>query len=102
MIAGEWGLRVLALVLGCFTLRALYMVNLWRKRRKKGWSDRQAICVPALLAQRLSIVTMASSKEKYVRRSISVHLIRHGESKNNQVYRDANRLYKGGQLDFDV
>eukprot|EP00985_Skeletonema_marinoi_P016149 scaffold8605_cov142-Skeletonema_marinoi.AAC.1 len=45
---------------------------------------------------------MASSKEKYVRRSISVHLIRHGESKNNQVYRDAQRLFKGGTPDFDL
>jgi hypothetical protein len=45
---------------------------------------------------------MASSKEKYVRRSISVHLIRHGESKNNQIYREAHRLYKGGQPDFDL
>ena len=45
---------------------------------------------------------MASSKEKYVRRSISVRLIRHGESKNNQVYRDALRLFKGGSPDFDL
>ncbi len=45
---------------------------------------------------------MASSKEKYVRRSISVRLIRHGESTNNQVYREANRLFKGGTPDFDL
>ena len=46
--------------------------------------------------------TMASTKEKFVRRSISVRLIRHGESKNNQVYREAHRLYRGGQPDFDL
>ena len=45
---------------------------------------------------------MASSKEKFVRRSISVKLIRHGESKNNQIYREAHRLYRGGQPDFDL
>ena len=43
-----------------------------------------------------------ASDEKFVRRSISVRLIRHGESKNNQVYREAHRLYKGGQPDFDL
>jgi broad specificity phosphatase PhoE len=28
-------------------------------------------------------------------------MIRHAESKNNQVYRDARRLFKGGTTDFD-
>eukprot|EP01082_Thalassiosira_pseudonana_P001840 g834.t1 g834 contig10:816378-817386(+) len=40
--------------------------------------------------------------EKHVRRSISVRLIRHSESQNNQVYRDARRIYKGGTPDFDL
>jgi len=37
-----------------------------------------------------------------VRRSISIRLIRHGESQNNQVYRDARRICKGGTPDFDL
>lgn len=40
--------------------------------------------------------------EGNVRNSISVRLIRHGESQNNQVYRDARRIYKGGTPDFDL
>ncbi|KAL7534706.1 hypothetical protein ACHAXR_009659 [Thalassiosira sp. AJA248-18] len=40
--------------------------------------------------------------EGQVRNSISVRLIRHGESQNNQVYRDARRIYKGGTPDFDL
>ena len=40
--------------------------------------------------------------EGQVRRSISIRLIRHGESQNNQVYRDARRIYKGGTPDFDL
>jgi len=39
--------------------------------------------------------------EGQVRRSISVRLIRHGESANNQVYRDARRIYNGGTPNFD-
>ena len=45
---------------------------------------------------------MSSSTENNIRRSISVRLIRHGESMNNQVYREAHRLYRGGQSDFDL
>ncbi len=40
--------------------------------------------------------------EGQVRRSISIRLIRHGESQNNQVYRDARRIYKGGTPEFDL
>lgn len=40
--------------------------------------------------------------EGQVRRSISIRLIRHGESQNNQVYRDARRVFKGGTPDFDL
>mmetsp|Transcript_4966 Transcript_4966/g.7824 ORF Transcript_4966/g.7824 Transcript_4966/m.7824 type:complete len:512 (+) Transcript_4966:107-1642(+) len=40
--------------------------------------------------------------EGHVRRSISIRLIRHGESQNNQVYRDARRIYNGGTPDFDL
>eukprot|EP00581_Thalassiosira_minuscula_P007347 CAMPEP_0183703546 /NCGR_PEP_ID=MMETSP0737-20130205/1248_1 /TAXON_ID=385413 /ORGANISM="Thalassiosira miniscula, Strain CCMP1093" /LENGTH=510 /DNA_ID=CAMNT_0025930317 /DNA_START=65 /DNA_END=1597 /DNA_ORIENTATION=- len=40
--------------------------------------------------------------EGKVRRSISIRLIRHGESQNNQVYRDARRIYKGGTPEFDL
>ena len=41
------------------------------------------------------------STEGNVRRSISVRMIRHAESRNNQVYRDARFLYRGGTPDFD-
>eukprot|EP00804_Cyclotella_cryptica_P020814 CCRYP_019244-RE/>CCRYP_019244-RE protein AED:0.26 eAED:0.26 QI:60/1/1/1/1/1/3/67/299 len=40
--------------------------------------------------------------ERHVRRSISLRLIRHSESQNNQVYRDARRIYKGGTPDFEL
>lgn len=40
--------------------------------------------------------------ERHVRPSISVRLIRHSESQNNQVYRDARRIYKGGTPEFDL
>jgi len=36
------------------------------------------------------------------RPSILVRLIRHAESRNNQVYRDARQLYRTGTPDFDV
>lgn len=42
------------------------------------------------------------SEEGQVRRSISIRLIRHAESCNNQVYRDARRLFRGGTADFDL
>jgi hypothetical protein len=40
--------------------------------------------------------------EAYARPSISIRMIRHAESRNNQVYRDARRLYKLGTDDNDV
>jgi hypothetical protein len=42
------------------------------------------------------------SEEGQVRRSISIRLIRHAESCNNQVYREARRLFRGGTPDFDL
>lgn len=36
-----------------------------------------------------------------VRPSLSIKMIRHAESQNNQVYRDARRLFRGGCPDFD-
>ena len=36
------------------------------------------------------------------RRSISVKLIRHAESQNNRVYRDARYIYRGGTPDYDA
>jgi hypothetical protein len=36
-----------------------------------------------------------------VRRSIALKLIRHAESMNNEMYRKANHLFKGGTPDFD-
>jgi broad specificity phosphatase PhoE len=51
---------------------------------------------------------MSSDKEKKtaiselgVRPSISMHLIRHAESGNNEVYTNARYLYRGGTPDFD-
>jgi hypothetical protein len=40
--------------------------------------------------------------EGYVRPSIVIKLIRHAESRNNQVYRDARFIYRGGTSDFDL
>jgi broad specificity phosphatase PhoE/N-acetylglutamate synthase-like GNAT family acetyltransferase len=40
--------------------------------------------------------------EGEVRRSIKIKMIRHAESMNNQMYRDARVLYKGGTPDFDL
>lgn len=37
-----------------------------------------------------------------MRKSISVKLIRHAESMNNEVYRNARFIYKGGTPEFDV
>lgn len=39
--------------------------------------------------------------EGEVRRSIKIKLIRHAESMNNQMYRDARFLFKGGTPEFD-
>ena len=36
-----------------------------------------------------------------IRASINIRMIRHAESKNNQVYRDARFLFRGGTPDFD-
>ena len=43
-----------------------------------------------------------ASAEGSVRPSIHVQLIRHAESANNQVYRDARRLFRGGTPSFDL
>ena len=40
--------------------------------------------------------------EGSVRPSIHLQLIRHAESQNNEVYRDARKIYKGGTPDFDL
>lgn len=39
--------------------------------------------------------------EGLVRPSLSIRLIRHAESQNNQVYRDARFLFRGGTPEFD-
>jgi broad specificity phosphatase PhoE len=39
--------------------------------------------------------------ESAVRPSISLHLIRHAESNNNEVYRNARYIYRGGTPEFD-
>jgi phosphohistidine phosphatase SixA len=43
-----------------------------------------------------------SSMEGDVRPSISLRMIRHAESRNNQVYRNARYIYRGGTSDFDA
>ena len=37
-----------------------------------------------------------------IKRSIKIKMIRHAESRNNQVYRNARYIYRGGTADFDV
>jgi broad specificity phosphatase PhoE len=41
------------------------------------------------------------NNEGIVRKSISIKLIRHAESMNNEVYRNARIIYKGGTPEFD-
>ena len=43
-----------------------------------------------------------ASSEGSVRPSIRIRMLRHAESVNNQVYRDARRIYGGGTPDFDL
>jgi hypothetical protein len=43
-----------------------------------------------------------SGEEGKVRRSISIRLIRHAESRNNQVYGEARKLFRGGTPHFDL
>ena len=43
-----------------------------------------------------------NKNEGIVKRSIAIRMIRHAESKNNEVYRDARRLFKGGSPQFDA
>jgi len=43
-----------------------------------------------------------ASSEGSVRPSIHIQMIRHAESANNQVYRDARRLFGGGTPRFDL
>lgn len=45
---------------------------------------------------------MSEGEEGKVRRSISIRLIRHAESRNNQVYGEARRLFRGGTPEFDL
>lgn len=45
--------------------------------------------------------TNSNVAEGFVRPSLSIRLIRHAESQNNQVYRDARFLFRGGTPDFD-
>ena len=42
-----------------------------------------------------------SAAASVVRPSISFHMIRHAESSNNQVYRNARYIYRGGTPDYD-
>ena len=39
--------------------------------------------------------------EKDVRPSIALHFVRHAESANNEVYRNARYIYRGGTPEFD-
>lgn len=45
---------------------------------------------------------MSAGEEGKVRRSISIRLIRHAESRNNQVYGEARKLFRGGTPEFDL
>lgn len=47
-------------------------------------------------------VPAAVITEGRVRPSIVIKLIRHAESRNNQIYRDARFIYHGGTNDFDL
>jgi broad specificity phosphatase PhoE/N-acetylglutamate synthase-like GNAT family acetyltransferase len=43
-----------------------------------------------------------NNNEGVIRPSIAIRMIRHAESKNNEVYRTARHLFKGGTPEFDV
>lgn len=49
-----------------------------------------------------SVISTNTVPDGAVKRSIAIRLIRHAESRNNQVYYDARRIFKGGTPDFDV
>ena len=46
-------------------------------------------------------LTTTTHSEGAIRPSMSLHFIRHAESRNNQVYRDARYIYRGGTPEFD-
>ena len=43
-----------------------------------------------------------SHNKGMARPSIRLYMIRHAESMNNEVYRKARHIYKGGTPDFDL
>lgn len=46
--------------------------------------------------------TSARPTDAEIKPSIRINMIRHAESENNQVYRDARFLFKGGTPEFDA
>lgn len=56
---------------------------------------------PETKVKRNSSMSNSISTEGAVKRSIALRLIRHAESRNNQIYYDARHIYKGGTADFD-
>lgn len=51
--------------------------------------------------KRNSSMSSKISTDGAVKPSIALRLIRHAESRNNQIYYDARHIYKGGTPDFD-
>jgi broad specificity phosphatase PhoE len=53
------------------------------------------------MSKRTSSENKTTVSEKDVRPSLHLKLIRHAESNNNTVYRNARYIYRGGTPDFD-
>lgn len=66
-----------------------------------GSSDKKD-AVPKQQEQQKEKDTDDAYLEGAVRSSISLRMIRHAESRNNQVYRNARYIYRGGTSEFDA
>lgn len=53
------------------------------------------------MSQQTSSRNKTTVSEKDVRVSVRLKLVRHAESHNNQVYRNARYIYRGGTPEFD-
>lgn len=60
-----------------------------------------SLLAPAKAATMTNSDNKTTVPESAVRPSLSIRMIRHAESNNNQVYRNARYIYRGGTPEFD-
>jgi hypothetical protein len=80
-----------------FTFIHRFIYALWRERTMSTAANHTNVVIVSEEEDRVD----ANESLGTVRPSISVRLIRHAEPNNNQVYRDARAMFKGGTPDFD-